>query len=69
MADIRDFLTRSGFPITAGSRRGLFNVAHHGTDLTADRVWDIFFRLYFWPEPWPPPERKEPPVPQRLCGG
>lgn len=65
---MRDFLTRSGFPISRGSRPGLFNVERIGADLAADQVWDAFFRLYFWPEPWPA-RREDETTTQRLCGG
>jgi hypothetical protein len=65
--DRRDFLTRNGFPVTRRAD-GSFDVKGIGEGMTSDAVWNAFFRLYFWPDPWPA-KREGPPVPQRLCGG
>jgi hypothetical protein len=59
-----DFLTRSGFPLT---RDGEIYNAGAVKGLTQDQVWDMFFRLWFWPESWP--GKREERVEQRLCGG
>ncbi|HEY0312298.1 MAG TPA: hypothetical protein VGC56_07350 [Allosphingosinicella sp.] len=68
MENAPDFLTRNGFTVSRGSRAGLYDVERIGRDLTADQVWDAFFRLYFWPAPWPA-QPQEPTASQKLCGG